>query len=663
MIKRPASASIAGPFVLKRPASAIEVVLKRPARAAKEKGVALPEEDALQASFEKFQKNMDVENLVQTQLKKKQRVNSGGAAPMSPGMRPAPTTPRCAPVSPTLPASFASPLGVSSVNMSDLLGASKAAPVKPDSLGTKSAPAQVQRRTKQAPPPPKSWSAPHIQEEEVCLRRRPTIQPPPERRRSSAVGQGPAPSRRDSLSSALFPDESNLDDLLPDADQLRLRSNVPRECYKRAQKRRQSASRDLRLQVGFTPAFPDGTAGGTSSSPQAMRPPASPTRNVPLPRPSDRNRSRAAPSGSRSFECSPSKQIEPPAFAHSPARNLTRAPSWAPLPGDLKTAPIEAKVDAFNGLATPGLTTASRMTEALAEATRIFAVRKARFVSQVEWGFAVLGNPSRDVVSVQKAYRVSMRPLHPDRAGNQPEVAAAVELLREAKDHCERALRHQSPPDRPTRLTVAHLCTEVGRRQFKVQWKAPESRQSAPVHRYIVAVFDPAYGKAISVGTLEPDYSQEYKRFLAFDDPELCSYVLSEEDLRKMPNLFKADVITVQVAAGNNEGQSDWSIVKVRLPAAVRVSSAQTPSRLSIPGPGRASTPGVGLQSAASRADEDREVDRCVEARGGRELESWLQHAKKEQIQGWLKRRYQQYSGSKEIMIQRIITFKEDNPW
>jgi len=483
------------------------------------------------------------------------------------------------------------------------------------------------------------------------LQRRPTSQPPPERRRSSSVSQGTAPSRRDSLSSSLFPDEGNLDDLLPDTDQLRLRSNVPRECFNRAQKRRQSASRDLRLQVEqHVEERSAGAACGAPSSPQALRPPASPNRNMPLPR--------AAPSASRLFECSPSKKM-----AHSPARNLTRAPSWAPLPGDLRTAPIEARVDTSNCLETQGLTTASRMTEALAEAARIFAVRKARFASQVEWGFAVLGSPLRDVPSVQKAYRILMRPLHPDRAGSQPEVAAAVELLREAKDHCERALRHQSPPDRPTRLAVAHLCTEVGRRRFKVQWKAPENRESAPVHRYIVAVFDPSYGKALSVGTLEPDYSQEYKRFLAFDDPELCSYVLSEEDLRKMPNLFKSDVITVQVAAGNNEGQSDWSIVKVRLQAAVRAPRAQAPSRLSIPGPGRASTPGVGLESSANRADEDREVDRCVQARVGRELESWLQHAKKEQIQGWLKRRYQQYSGSKEIMIKRLITFKEDNPW
>jgi hypothetical protein len=190
-------------------------------------------------------------------------------------------------------------------------------------------------------------------------------------------------------------------------------------------------------------------------------------------------------------------------------------------------------------------------------------------------------------------------------------------------------------------------------------------------------VFDPSYGKALSVGTLEPDYSQEFKRYLSHDDPELCSYVISEDDLKKMPTLFQKDVVTVQVAAGNNEGQSDWSILKVRLPkegssarGPVQPASVPTPSsRASIPGTGKSSTSssirGSGRPSISSdsRPDGDSTFDRFVDLKNGRELGSWLQHQKKDQIQAWLKRRLQPCAGSKEAMIQRIVSFKENNPW
>lgn len=322
------------------------------------------------------------------------------------------------------------------------------------------------------------------------------------------------------------------------------------------------------------------------------------------------------------------------------------------------------------------------MEEAMHAAARILAVRKQLFASKAEWGFAVLDEPTRDVLSVQKAYRVLMRPLHPDRAGNQAEVEAAVDVLREAKELCERALKQQDPPDRPTRLTFKHLCTMPGRRTFKVSWKAPENRASAPVHRYVVAVFDPTYGKALSIGTLEPDYSQEHKRYLAHDDPELCSYVISEEDLRKMPNLFKLDVITVQVASGNNEGQSDWSMVKVPIQARrASVGGAGEPTanaaatlparRVSSVGTAAPSKPvGVSAPAPAKRCSvpghsstEDIEFCRFIDKKGGRDLEGWLQHQKKEAMQAWLKKRFQQTAGSKEVMIQRIMNIKENTPW
>lgn len=706
VFKRPSKAEDTPPVVvLKRPAraSSADAVLKRPARSSMLANEQDDEMAAAAKAWEQFNKDMDVENLVEAQVKRVERRSCSPApttprfAPMTP-QRAAPSTPNFS-RSPTVPACFA-------VNMADLLSDGPA-------------PMQTQRRSSQVTVQPKTWgiSAPKLA--------------------GSCAPRSPGgPRGRRSAATSLFGD--NLDDLLPSEDQLRLKGNVPRECFDRAQKRRASASRDLRSSVGMTETTPP------SSPPPARseRPLASPTRN--------RSR-KSVSSAPQPFESSPSKRKASPC---SPPRSLSRQPSWVPPPApglavpNVKAALNEAGVDtskcteielealwerfkevrgeplavlqhrcrqqmpavdastfstadkcaAFlvtdhDRRPSVGAESASsparqpdRVGDAMMGAGRILSVRPARFANKVEWGFAVLDKPRRDLVSVQKAYRALMRPLHPDRAGSQSDVVRAVDLLREAKDLCERALRQQNPPDRPTRLSSTHLCTEPGRRRFKVQWKAPESRESAPVHRYIVAVFDPSYGRALAVGTLEPDYHQELQRYLAYDDAELCSYVLSEEDLKKMPNLFKSDAITVQVAAGNNEGQSDWSVLKVRLQATRSSTSAlprdtsqrapamgrgdqpsnvlpprrASPPRAPRASPRRASSAG---QASAVIPDEDRAFDVFVEAKNGRELLSWLQQQKKEKMQGWLKRRFQQMSGSKEACMERIIAFKEDNSW
>lgn len=212
----------------------------------------------------------------------------------------------------------------------------------------------------------------------------------------------------------------------------------------------------------------------------------------------------------------------------------------------------------------------SRSEAALSMAARIHAIDKDHFASTIAWAFAILDEPLRDLLSVQRAYRTFMRMLHPDRAGAQKKVEDAVEILREATDICQRELCQQHPPERPTRLSCKHVCTEPGHRLLKVAWSAPRNSDIAPIHKYTVAVLDPSFGKVIPVAILEPDYNQDLKRFVAFDDPELCSHVLSERDLSKMPNLFKTEMLTVHVAAGNTTGQSEWSILKIHLRGASR---------------------------------------------------------------------------------------------
>lgn len=515
--------------------------------------------------------DIDVESIITMELNKRQ--NPLGSAPVHSRFA----------MSPTCPASYAAPFSFSELD---------AAP---------------RRSQSQASAPPKSWGAPRRE-----VPSKPTTKP--------FAG-------RPSIASSVG---DNLDDLLPSGDKLRLSANVPKECFNRAQKRRLSASRDLRQKAGLEPLSPE----------VAPRPPASPSRNT-------------------SQDAAQRSNAAPPC---SPARKLSRASSWAPAPQNVHDGCVAAP-------GTPSGATAERMDEAMQVAARILDVRKQRFASKAEWGFAVLDKPPRDVVSVQKAYRKLMRPLHPDRAGSLPEVQAAVDLLREATDYCERALRQRNPPFRPTGMSFKHLCTQPGRRQFRVTWRAPENKDTAPVHRYIVAVFDPSYGKALSVGTLEPDYSQELGRYLAHDDPDLCCYTVSEEDLRKMPNLFKSTAITVQVAAGNNEGQSDWSIVRVPVSGASKSSAAPPPAPAQ-PKPVRTSSvpsaaPATARPSVGPRKSiaEDGGFDRYIDKKNGAELKSWLQHQTKEAMQAWLKKRFQQASGSKEVMIQRIISLKEGNPW
>jgi hypothetical protein len=167
----------------------------------------------------------------------------------------------------------------------------------------------------------------------------------------------------------------------------------------------------------------------------------------------------------------------------------------------------------------------------------------------------------------------------------------------------------------------------------------------------------------LAIGTLEPDYCQEQKRYLAYNDPALCSYTIAEEELRKMPKLFKASSISVQVSSGNNEGQSDWSIMKVDLTAR----DLSAPSRVSVAsgaggGPSlHAST--TGARPAAPTSSEGGKFDRQVDELSGRKLEEWLRGQLKSDIQVWLRKRFQSTSGSKEDLLKRVISYKEEDPY
>jgi len=206
---------------------------------------------------------------------------------------------------------------------------------------------------------------------------------------------------------------------------------------------------------------------------------------------------------------------------------------------------------------------ALRKQIAVKEASRMLAMRKASFPTLAAWGLGVLSAQACNVSAVQRAYRMLMKKLHPDRVGHSKDLAQAIEMAREARDCCERAFLQQDLPGSPAHLSSSILSAVPGRWQIRLEWGAPELTEPAPVHKYIVAAFDPAYGRAITVAILEPDYDEELRRFVPIE--ELRSYVLAEQNLSKIPGLFLTPSITLQVAAANGAGQSSWSTLHVPL--------------------------------------------------------------------------------------------------
>lgn len=271
----------------------------------------------------------------------------------------------------------------------------------------------------------------------------------------------------------------------------------------------------------------------------------------------------------------------------------------------------------------------------------------------------MLSISTKDLKSVQSGFRSLMRKLHPDKAGSVKGVPEAAELAREAKEACERAVSREEVPAIPRNLRHERLCSDPGRRKFRLHWTPPP--EATNVRRYIVQVFDPAYGRALTVAVLEPDYSEELRRFVSME--EITTYVLSEEDLQKMPKLWTQSEATVQVAAANQAGQSQFAAIRV--PLCAPPTNRPTPARAKpVPGSpmprGRGGAAGKsGEQSpcsseGASEAGElfEQELHRL---RNSITLRPWLASKRKPVLVEWLKSRRWQTTGTKEDIIARII--------
>lgn len=288
----------------------------------------------------------------------------------------------------------------------------------------------------------------------------------------------------------------------------------------------------------------------------------------------------------------------------------------------------------------------SRDREAQEEVLRILPLRREAFPSATLWAFAVLG-ASHDSGSVQRSYRSLMRKLHPDKVKITEGVEKTTALIREAKDLCERSLSNLVVPGPPQSLRYEVLGYEMGRRRYRLCWQPPERNMAAPVSRYLVAALDPAYGKALTITVLEPDYNEELKRFVSVE--ELNSFVLAEEDLQKMPSLWKQPTAMVQVCAANDAGQSSWSKLEIYI-AGAKPSVVRIPSS-----PGTDSEASSSLASSPGKHFSQDSFNREIQRRSGQDLQQWLQKQLKAHLATWLREQYMPTSGNKKELVERVL--------
>lgn len=275
------------------------------------------------------------------------------------------------------------------------------------------------------------------------------------------------------------------------------------------------------------------------------------------------------------------------------------------------------------------------MKEALREAARIARIPKVG----AGWGFIVLG-ATRDLASVQKAYRSLMKLLHPDKLQSCPQAACAVQLVREAKQQCERNLSKLMAPGPVSNLRYTAISMTPGSRRFQVSWTPPESRELAPVKKYVVSVFDPAYGKDLTVQVMEPDYSEEQRRFVPVD--ELTTFELLEADLAKMIVLWRQPTAKLQVAAANEAGRSEAKEVSIALTVCAAQQSHRQSNRWTPP-------------AQADGDDFAEDLQRYLQTSpSGRELRNWLGRQTKAPLIRHLLRKGGKAEGSKPELVERI---------
>lgn len=376
----------------------------------------------------------------------------------------------------------------------------------------------------------------------------------------------------------------------------------------------------------------------------------------------------AAPGASRGAAAPPSSGT--PSSTGTPPPPQTPPPPAPPASRGFRSAAevarggsgkITADTCKAAGLGQSGNESCTRESDACKEVSRILSLRKNPYGNPATWGFKVLGITARDQTSVQRGFRNLMRILHPDKAGSVQGVADAAELVREAKAACERCVSNEQPPGMPRDLHADWLSGDHGNRKFRVRWAPPPALDPAPVRKYLVQVLDPAYGRFLTVATLEPDYSEELGRYISME--EITTYVLSEEDLQKMPKLWTQFEARVQVAAANQAGQSPFAVVNVQL-AVPRNRPAATKSQLRVAQPLPQSPTKLGVPPTQKDLSSDLEGNANFEQEMKRfhqsgHLRSWLECQKVNVLKSWLKAKRWPATGTKEDIVTRVLYLVE----
>jgi len=331
--------------------------------------------------------------------------------------------------------------------------------------------------------------------------------------------------------------------------------------------------------------------------------------------------------------------------------------------GQAPRLPIAAPAAPEHMDAKCSVTLSKKISQAEVEVSRILGLpREATDLRVPAWHFALLQLKPWDATpaAVQHAYRELMRHLHPDRAGQLAGAREAIELLRQAKVECERVLAREVPPSMPSCLTARLMCSHPGRRRVRLEWAAPAEltspQQAPPVRSYVVAAFDPDFGKALTVAVLEPDYNEDLHRFVPIE--ELVSCTLAEEELQKMPGFFRQPLATVQVAAVNRSGQSPWAMAKVSLVKLVPASKMAPSARKGESRPAKHRTVHALRPPPESKSTET-EFEAQMRMHKGKGLQIWLAGQKRELLTVWLRARSWPSCGSRDELIERAALVAE----
>ncbi|CAD7933059.1 unnamed protein product [Amoebophrya sp. A25] len=191
-----------------------------------------------------------------------------------------------------------------------------------------------------------------------------------------------------------------------------------------------------------------------------------------------------------------------------------------------------------------------------------------------KWAYDVLGVSWRTATlsDVQKKWKLLMVKYHPDKsvgitnANDREVISNAFDKIKRAQKIAEDEIKrmHYRTPELIRGIRAVPLCEIAGQRAYRITWKPPTTGESASyleetpqIEKYHIQVFDPRFGKFLTVSVLEGDYDVEAKRVLKIE--EINSFKLEEAAIGKLAHIFDQEEIKVQICAENKAGQGPYT--------------------------------------------------------------------------------------------------------